>query len=93
MQQHWKAPMLRCGTWPPSPASDMAKRTLPEFAKALVDVETLPDGGFILRSPTALEPYAEHICAWLLDWAKQKPRRTFLAERPDDGDWNRISYG
>ena len=41
----------------------------------------------------ALEPYADHICAWLLDWAQKEPRRIFLAERPDDGEWNRISYG
>jgi len=69
------------------------KRTLPAFAKALVDVETLPGGGCILRSPMALEPYADHVCAWLLDWARKEPDRTFLAERPDGGDWRRVSYG
>ena len=70
-----------------------SERTAPEFAPARVDVESLPDGGLILRSPMALEPYADHICTWLLDWAEREPKRTFLAERPGDGDWHRISYG
>ena len=71
----------------------MTQRALPAFAKALVEVEELPEGGCILRSPMALEPYADHICAWLLDWALESPQRIFLAERPDDGDWQLISYG
>jgi len=58
----------------------------------LVDVEPLPNGSCILRSPLALEPYADHTCSWLIDWAKKAPERTFLAERPAGGDWRRISY-
>ena len=77
---------------PPSPVNDVTGRTAPEFAPARVEVELLPDGGFILRSPMALEPYADHICSWLIDWAQKAPDRTFLAERPADGDWNGISY-
>jgi len=41
----------------------------------------------------ALEPYADHICTWLIKWANKDPQRTFLAERPNGGDWQRISYG
>ena len=41
----------------------------------------------------ALEPYADHTCTWLLEWAQQAPERAFLAERLDDGDWHRICYG
>ena len=67
-------------------------REVLEFAKPLVDVEALPEGGCILRSPTAVGVCAEHICTWLIDWAEKTPDRTFLAERPDDGNWVRISY-
>ena len=65
---------------------------LPQFAPAEVDVEHLPGGGFILRSPMQLEPCAANICSYLVDWAELAPRRTFLAERSADGDWRRISY-
>ena len=85
--------MQLCRTWRPSRASNVTSRTAPEFAPALVDVETLPDGGCILRSPMALEPYADHTCTWLLEWAQQAPDRTFLAERSAGKNWHRISYG
>ena len=70
----------------------MSERTLPQFAPAEVDVEHLPGGGFILRSPMQLEPCAANICSYLVDWAELAPRRTFLAERSASGDWRRISY-
>jgi len=70
----------------------MSERTLPQFAPAEVDVEHLPGGGLILRSPMQLEPCAANICSYLVDWAELAPRRTFLAERSADGDWRRISY-
>jgi len=41
----------------------------PEFAPAKVDIEHLPDGGLILRSPMKLEPYAANLCSYLVDWA------------------------
>ncbi len=63
-----------------------------EFAPAQVDVEDLPGGGFILRSPMKLKPYAENICSYLTHWAEQAPKRTFLAERGPAGDWRRVSY-
>jgi feruloyl-CoA synthase len=71
----------------------MAGRATPEFAPARVDVEHLPGGGLILRSPLKLESYAANICSYLVDWAEQAPERTFLAERSVTGDWRSVTYG
>jgi len=71
----------------------MAGRATPEFAPARVDVEQLPGGGFVLRSPLKLESYAANICSYLVDWAEQAPERTFLAERSVTGDWRSVTYG
>jgi feruloyl-CoA synthase len=71
----------------------MAGRATPEFAPARVDVEQLPGGGLILRSPLKLESYAANICSYLVDWAEQAPERTFLAERSVTGDWRSVTYG
>lgn len=70
----------------------MERPTAPEFAPAAVDVEHLPGGGFVLRSPMRLEPYAANICSYLLDWAREAPERTFLAERSATGGWRRVTY-
>ena len=70
----------------------MAGRATPEFAPARVDVEQLPGGGLILRSPLKLESYAANICSYLLDWVEQAPERTFLAERSVTGDWRNVTY-
>ena len=45
-----------------------APRASLEFAPARVSVEDLPGGGFILRSPMALEPYASNLCEHLIHW-------------------------
>lgn len=71
----------------------MAISTNPEFAPAKVDIEHLPDGGLILRSPQRLEPYAANLCLYLVDWAKQAAERTFIAERSATGEWRRLTYG
>lgn len=71
----------------------MAGRATPEFAPARVDVERLPGGGLVLRSPLKLESYAANICSYLVDWAEQAPERTFLAERSVTGDWRSVTYG
>ena len=71
----------------------MAGRATPDFAPARVDVEQLPGGGFVLRSPLKLESYAANICSYLVDWAEQAPERTFLAERSVTGDWRSVTYG
>jgi feruloyl-CoA synthase len=70
----------------------MARQAALQFAPAAVDVERLPGGGCILRSPMKLKPYASNICRYLVDWAEKAPMRTFLAERRASGDWRQITY-
>ncbi len=57
-----------------------------------VEAAPLDGGGWLLRSPVALEPYPDHIVACLRRWAAQAPERVFLAERRADGSWRRIGY-
>src|SRR5690348_8494003 len=68
-------------------------RRMPRFAEAAVDVERLPGGGMILRSPQPLQPYASSLGEWLERWARQAPEQTFLAERDGSGGWRRLGYG
>jgi len=70
-----------------------APRAELEFAPARVTVEHLPGGGFILRSPMALEPYASNLCEYLIHWAEKTPERAFLAERDPEGHWRKVSFG
>ncbi|MCP4299553.1 MAG: feruloyl-CoA synthase [Gammaproteobacteria bacterium] len=70
----------------------MKERKIPSFAPAEIEVEHLPGGGFILRSPMKLEPYPANICSYLVEWAEIAPQRTFLAERTARGDWRRVGY-
>ena len=70
-----------------------APRAELEFAPARVTVEHLPGGGFILRSPMALEPYASNLCEYLIRWAGKTPERAFLAERDAQGRWRKVSFG
>ena len=70
----------------------MGTGTPAKFAPAKVEVEELPGGGYILRSPVALESYPTSLCRYLIDWAEAAPERAFLVERSTEGGWNRISY-
>jgi feruloyl-CoA synthase len=70
-----------------------APRAELEFAPARVTVEHLPGGGFILRSPMALDPYASNLCEYLIQWAEKTPERAFLAERDPEGRWQKITFG
>jgi feruloyl-CoA synthase len=63
-----------------------------DFAPAAVDVEYLKNGGFILRSPLHLEPYASNICSHLIEWAEKAPQRSFLVERSATGVWRHLPY-
>ncbi|HSW04564.1 feruloyl-CoA synthase [Aquabacterium sp.] len=54
--------------------------------------EDLPGGGFLLRHPEPLQPYARCIGAWLDHWALTTPETLFLAERDTSGDWRKLSY-
>lgn len=52
------------------------------------------DGGFSLRSPVALKPYARCVGEWLERWARETPDALALAERTPDGNgWRRLRYG
>ncbi len=62
------------------------------FAPAAVDVTSLREGGYLLRSPQPLQPYSRCIGEWLEHWARESPDRTMLAERAADGQWRRVSY-
>jgi len=61
------------------------------FAPARVQIERRADGAMILRSPLALGGHARAVGEWLERWAREKPERTFLAER-GDGGWSKVSY-
>ncbi|NOR67867.1 MAG: AMP-binding protein, partial [Woeseiaceae bacterium] len=65
----------------------------PEFAPAKVDIEHIPDGGLILRSPMELEPCAANLCSYLVDWAERATDRTFIAEQSATGEWRHLAYG
>ena len=68
-------------------------RASPRFAPAEVDVEQLDGGGFVLRSPQPLAPYARCIGDWLERWAAEAPSRVFLAERSTAADdWRLVTY-
>ncbi|MGE4339199.1 MAG: feruloyl-CoA synthase, partial [Pigmentiphaga sp.] len=54
--------------------------------------EDLPGGGFILRSPDPLQPYARCIGEWLEHWAVATPDTVALAERDAQGEWRRFTY-
>jgi feruloyl-CoA synthase len=62
------------------------------FAPATVDRENLADGGMILRSPQALQPYPNSVVEMVHHWAATEPDRTFLAERDAQGGWRKLSY-
>jgi feruloyl-CoA synthase len=71
----------------------MEKRMDPDFAPAKVDIEHIPGGGLILRSPMPLEPYAANLCSYLVEWAGLTADRTFIAERTATGEWRHLAYG
>ncbi|KQT08118.1 feruloyl-CoA synthase [Ramlibacter sp. Leaf400] len=52
----------------------------------------LEDGGFVLRSPEALGPYARCIGEWLEHWAARTPDAPAFAERRPDGTWERLDW-
>ncbi len=54
-------------------------------------VEARADGGFVLRSPETLGPYARCVPEWPERWCRETPTAVFLAERDGDG-WRELSY-
>src|SRR5262245_3063114 len=49
-------------------------------------------GRLILRSGTPLPEPARAIGDWLVQWARERPDVTFLAERDANDAWTRLSY-
>src|SRR3954452_1596787 len=69
-------------------------KTQPALAPPRIVSRPSADGGVVLRSEMALEPYEDSLGLLLRRWAREAPDRTFLAERPGlDGDWVTLSWG
>ena len=62
------------------------------LAPARAVQEPAPGGGFTLRSPEALQPYARCVGEWLDQWARATPQSEAFAERQADGSWSRLSW-
>ncbi len=63
-----------------------------DFAPARVEVRPLEGGGYLLRSPQELGPYARCLGDLLVHWAERTPDRRFIAERAATG-WRSLTYG
>jgi feruloyl-CoA synthase len=63
------------------------------FGPSDVDLIRNPDGTVTVRSPHPLGPYPRAMTDWLDHWAVTAPERLFLAQRGQDGEWRRVSYG
>jgi feruloyl-CoA synthase len=62
------------------------------FAPAKVEVEDLPDGSKILRSPESLKPFSRCLGDLLHHWADRIPGITFLAQRNAEGGWTKVTW-
>jgi feruloyl-CoA synthase len=62
------------------------------LAPPRVQRQPLPDGGFVLRSPEPLQPYARCVGEWLERWAAETPDALALAERDGEGGWRRLTW-
>jgi feruloyl-CoA synthase len=64
-----------------------------EWLKRDIAVERRPDGVIVLKSRIPLKPYEKHIPSSLAKWAKERPDRTWLAQRTGaDRQWRKLSY-
>ena len=50
------------------------------------------DGSFLMWSSFPLEAYPTRMTERLHSWAEKKPEQTFLAQRDDQGAWQKITY-
>jgi feruloyl-CoA synthase len=62
------------------------------LAPPRVGMERRADGGFVLRHPDPLQPFARCIGDWLEHWALTTPEALFLAERDGEGQWRKVTY-
>jgi feruloyl-CoA synthase len=58
-----------------------------------VTVERKPDGTIYVRSTLPLGPYPRRMTDRLDYWAEHTPDRTFIAQRNEQGGWQRLTYG
>jgi feruloyl-CoA synthase len=59
-----------------------------------IAVERRDDGVIVLKSRIALKAYEKHIPASLAKWAREAPKRTWLAQRAGpERQWRKLSYG
>ncbi|WP_028060897.1 feruloyl-CoA synthase [Candidatus Solirubrobacter pratensis] len=63
----------------------------PALAPPRITSRSSRDGGLILSSEMALEPYEASLGMLLRRWAEEAPDRTFLAERAGD-DWRTLTW-
>jgi feruloyl-CoA synthase len=56
-------------------------------------VEPRADGTVIVRSTDPLRDYPTRHTERLQRWAAERPQACFLAQRGQNGDWRRLSYG
>lgn len=63
------------------------------FAPVRVTFSERADGCLLLESGHALGDYPDKLGEFLYDWAERDPAACFLAERGNDGQWQRLSYG
>ncbi|QLF71913.1 feruloyl-CoA synthase (plasmid) [Peteryoungia desertarenae] len=56
-------------------------------------LETRADGTIIIAQTAQLPPYSRAITARFMHWANLGPDRLWMAERDQDGEWKRITYG
>ncbi|MBI5904776.1 MAG: feruloyl-CoA synthase [Deltaproteobacteria bacterium] len=64
-----------------------------DLAPAEVDAQKTPEGGYLLRSPRALEPHEESLGAMFRRWVAESPDRIFLGERDASGEWRLVTWG
>lgn len=69
-----------------------AKTTRDQSAVTLHS-ETRPDGTILVRQVAALGPYPRCMTERFLHWADVDPDRLWMAERGEDGEWQRVTYG
>ena len=58
-----------------------------------VRIDRRADGSILLCSPHPLSAYPEKLTERLVHWAREAPKRTFIAQRDASGEWRRLSYG
>jgi feruloyl-CoA synthase len=66
----------------------------PALAPPMITSRPTPDGGMVLSSAMALEPFEDSLGLLLRHWARAEPDRVFIAERAGGaGDWISLTWG